>query len=160
MSDRGRQMYTKSVHQFPCPQCPKTFKNELSLQQHVEDAHQVKDIYEDEISEDELSEYSIKSWRPNPPVDSEGEWVHPHEFKGRKSFGYFQCLNCRKTWLSTHSFPKYQQGCKRCEIERYPLYLWQNYTKDVKDKDKVDKTKPHDVARCEACRAGECLQLL
>ena len=107
-------MHIKSLHQFPCPQCPKTFKNELSLQQHFTAVHgQVEEFYEDESFEDELSEYSIKSWRPNPPVDSEGEWVHPHEFKGRKSFGYFLCLNCRKTWLSAHSFPNYQQGCQR-----------------------------------------------
>ncbi len=120
------------------------------------------------------------------PVDTEGAWVdwwgtlrsmlfradvmtrhdflcewNSDDFEGIKSFGYFECPSCKKTWVSAHSYPDYTQGCKRCDTEYYPKFMWENqerhYPRD-EDKTVMEETdKPHDMERCEACRAGLCL---
>ena len=77
-----------------------------------------------------------------------------------KSFGAFQCLACKKSWISAHAFKAYKQGCQNCEMEELPLYMWQNLRpreyqgNDDYENDEADK--PHDQQRCEACRRGVC----
>ncbi len=92
------------------------------------------------------------------PVDTDGYWVKRQNFFREKSFGYFVCKGCKKTWLSAHSFKKYKQGCKGCETENYAKYLWVNTSKQDKELkfDGLDKDKPHDKMRCEACQFGIC----
>jgi len=96
------------------------------------------------------------------PVNTEGCWVKRKDFVKEKSFGYFVCKECKKSWLSAHSFKKYKQGCKGCEIEYYPKYLWNNTEKrkESPEFEKVNKDKPHDRTRCEACHLGICLDRL
>ena len=48
------------------------------------------------------------------------------------------------------------QGCKECETEGYPIFLWVNTPRDddddEEDSEDEDKyAKPHDRGRCEAC---------
>lgn len=96
------------------------------------------------------------------PVETEGYWVKRNDFEREKSFGYFVCTKCKKNWLSAHSFKKYKQGCKGCEKKYYPQYLWYN----VKNRERnpefagINKEKPHDKMRCEACHLGICLERL
>lgn len=96
------------------------------------------------------------------PVDTEGYWVKRENFFREKSFGYFVCNGCKKTWLSAHSHKKYKQGCKGCETENYAKYLWVNSSKKEKEPkfEELDKDKPHDKMRCEACQLGICFDRL
>ncbi len=161
----GQIMHSRAVHiDFPCSVCNKRFKSERGLEQHCNAVNHLQykeEEYEDESSEESSVESSEgSSWRPNPPIDTAGDWVHPYEFKGRKSFGYFKCSSCLKTWISAHSFPQFKQGCKKCNIEDVPIFLWQN----AENEDRRDRyfkleelNKPHDQHRCEACRRGLCL---
>ena len=95
------------------------------------------------------------------PVDSGGFWVPHSEFTLKKSFGAFEC-SCGKTWVSAHAFgpsSNYKQGCKMCNVETLPKFMWVN---DTAKKDTTIKVldltkKPHDYSRCEACRAGGCV---
>ena len=93
---------------------------------------------------------------PSAPVDNDGQWVARNKFKREKSFGFFKCHKCNKTWLSAHAFRKYRQGCKGCETKVLPIYLWENHEKNTEIKKKKDNKKPHDAGRCEACRKGVC----
>lgn len=149
---RGAQeMHSRAVHiDFPCSACNKRFKSDRALEQHFEAVHTE---YEDD------EEDSVESWRPNAPVDSIGYWIHREEYTGRKSFGYFKCEICFKNWVSAHSFPNFKQGCKKCNTEDYPIFLWQNMNDKQRDDYERDETdKPHDQNRCEACRYGVCLR--
>lgn len=108
------------------------------------------------------------------PVDNKGYWVEREQFTGRKSFGYFVCLQCehkdrkrkakRKnySWMSAHSFPQYMQGCKHCETKTLPTYMWVN-TESPKqlqhDATSSEPSKPHDRSRCDACKVGKCLNV-
>jgi uncharacterized C2H2 Zn-finger protein len=148
---RGAQeMHSRAVHiDFPCPACNRRFRSDHALAQHFAAVHHA------ECEDDE--EDSVDSWRPNPPVDSAGYWVPREEFTGKKSFGYFQCESCFKTWISAHAFPSFKQGCKKCDTEDYPIFLWENMNKKQHDDlnyQRDEKDKPHDQNRCEACRCG------
>ena len=94
-----------------------------------------------------------------PYQGCEGEWVAARDFFSRgKSFGYFGCSRCEKTWMSAHARKGYKQGCKDCDRYYYPLYLWENTVKVYKKKDKAlgDNGKPHISHLCEACKKGVC----
>ncbi len=155
---KGHDMHVDRVHpqQVKCCDCDKVFKTEEACQQHYNAVH-----YDSEY-DDEVSEEIEEEWRPSPPVDSKGLWVHREEFKGFKSFGYYQCIKCCKTWFSAHAHPNYRQACKKCEVWEYPRYLWQNLEKDVREKKpkEDEEKKPHDQNRCEACKIGECLRAI
>ena len=112
--------------------------------------------------DDTNSEGEISSKNLPIPVDTEGYWVKREKFFRDKSFGYFVCKDCTKTWLSAHSYKKYKQGCKGCETENYPKYLWFNSIRIEKDPkfEELNKEKPHDKERCEACHLGFCLDKL
>ena len=48
-----------------------------------------------------------------PYAGCEGEWVPTSSFfKQGKSFGYFNCTDCNKTWMSAHAQKKFRQACK------------------------------------------------
>ena len=89
------------------------------------------------------------------PFDGKGHWVYREDFMRYKTFGYFECP-CKKWWLSAHSFKIYKQGCQSCERETYPKYLWFN---DEKTENELNSrtSSPHDKARCEACKLGDCI---
>eukprot|EP00450_Noctiluca_scintillans_P000982 CAMPEP_0194494256 /NCGR_PEP_ID=MMETSP0253-20130528/12218_1 /TAXON_ID=2966 /ORGANISM="Noctiluca scintillans" /LENGTH=236 /DNA_ID=CAMNT_0039335351 /DNA_START=62 /DNA_END=772 /DNA_ORIENTATION=- len=89
------------------------------------------------------------------PVDSPGRWVPRDEFRGRKSFGFFVCT-CGNRWKSAHAQPKYRQGCQRCEQQSLAMCLWYNEGPDTRPERETDDDKPHDSARCEACKHGDC----
>ena len=91
------------------------------------------------------------------PVGEPGEWIPRLEFNGRKSFGAFEC-KCRKIWVSAHAYKDYEQGCKGCEQKSLPKFMWVNVVRVRAPRDvrEVDPNKPHDTARCGACRAGVC----
>jgi hypothetical protein len=61
---------------------------------------------------------------PLPPVSTPGHWTVREKFIGKKSFGYFHCIGCRKKWVSAHSFKDGQQRCRACERSNYPELLW------------------------------------
>jgi len=92
-----------------------------------------------------------------PPVDSPGRWQYREEFNGFKSFGYFTCSNCEKSWFSAHAFKEYKQGCKNCNRYYLPDYLWENEKNENIDPKNEKLQGPHDTERCEACDQGVCI---
>lgn len=118
-----------------CSTCGKKFGSARACRQHEADVHQSKN----------------KILRP-PFEGAAGEWVLCSEFQGIKSFGCFEC-GCNNRWTSAHSFPVYVQGCRECEDESLPRYLWANAGEGGKQ---AHEDKPHDTKRCGACRAGRC----
>eukprot|EP01118_Nematostelium_gracile_P007912 TRINITY_DN2597_c0_g1_i1.p1 TRINITY_DN2597_c0_g1~~TRINITY_DN2597_c0_g1_i1.p1 ORF type:complete len:130 (+),score=6.21 TRINITY_DN2597_c0_g1_i1:132-521(+) len=96
---------------------------------------------------------------PPPPIEAEGEWVSREEFisTGRKkSFGFFKCGRCHKTWVSAHAQPVFTQGCKSCEWKSRPILLWKNAEHNRSNQHSEKLNKPHDVKRCQACERGVC----
>jgi len=97
----------------------------------------------------------------DPPfIGAEGSWVKRAKFIGKKSFGWFQCVQRRKRWSSAHSYKQFRQGCQRCEAESFPFFMWQNEEGRTFDDYDVQDRAPHDQDRCEACRKGVCTQSL
>jgi len=92
---------------------------------------------------------------PDPPVDSDGQWVRLSEFDGRKSFGFFSCV-CGRSWTTAHATVEYKQGCQGCEEESHAYYMWQNFGSRGPRQEKEEGDAPHDSDRCEACRLGKC----
>jgi hypothetical protein len=93
-----------------------------------------------------------------PFPGAEGKWVVREQFPSadRKSFGYYVCP-CRKKWTSAHAQVEFKQSCKRCETWSFPNFMWVNSnTTRRSDKDDLNRTKPHDHQRCEACATGRC----
>lgn len=122
---------------------------------HQRDAHFIETNHSSDLTSWQANSFE---W-PDNPVDTAGSWVNRDQFTGPKSFGFFQCSNCFKTWLSAHAFPKYKQGCKSCELESLPVLLWKNEGIDTRNRERFeDEDKPHDHVRCEACRQGVCLR--
>jgi hypothetical protein len=100
---------------------------------------------------------------PKAPVSTPGNWVKRKEFPYNKSFGFFECHSCSKTWVSAHAFVKYRQACKDCKQYALARYMWLNPKKDDSDEDDSDEEsvtikngKPHIKALCEACKKGVC----
>lgn len=138
--------------QLSCSHCDRKFNSkdyrgltaaEKALKQHQADAHKGRPGNDD--------------WVPPPPVSSPGQWVPRDEFKGKKSFGAYRCDDCDKTWISAHAFRDYHQGCQNCETENLPLWMWKNFQRNSELVADRDSNSPHDRARCEACKAGVCL---
>ena len=100
------------------------------------------------------------------PGNSPGKWLPRDGFKGNKSFGLFQCTVCLKTWTSAHAFRAFTQGCKTCDTEELPLFMWENSKShtyrddeyDAYEDEHRDEDKAHDRERCEACRRGMCIR--
>merc|ERR1712100_352199 len=94
---------------------------------------------------------------PDAPVDSAGKWVLREDFPLKKSFGFYAC-RCGRTWTTAHAQKEYRQGCKGCDTDCYPYYMWLNDPngprRERADRDELDG--PHDFERCEACRKGVC----
>jgi hypothetical protein len=101
---------------------------------------------------------TTKSKSPQPPFQGAvGAWVKRRDFEGRKSFGIFMCHRCkRKTWRSAYAMKKFRQGCKKCNKQLLPKFMWENSaTRENREKN-MQKKGPHDSRRCEACRLGVC----
>ena len=175
-NEAGRDEHSRVVHpaSFACAHCNKNFASEGGRDMHQRAVHKARAASATAASstqrnrrhrgagagrsDDGNQHEEGDDDQPNlrPPVDSPGYWVRCEEFTGRKSFGYFQC-GCGKGWMSAHAFPDFMQGCQTCEAESLPTWLWVNISKDVRPReDKIDD-KPHDRARCEACKAGQCV---
>jgi uncharacterized C2H2 Zn-finger protein len=163
-SARGRDQHVEAVHpMIECPTCEKTFGSTKALDQHVGDAHgKSKTKRTTTKRTNRRGQLDVSDL--TPPVNSPGEWVPRDGFNSHKSFGAFQCTQCRKRWYSAHAFPKYTQGCQRCETKCLPKFLWVNWDNDSDSESDLDSEsdeevddKPHDKARCGACRAGVCL---
>jgi hypothetical protein len=96
---------------------------------------------------------------PEPFEGIEGYWVHRAQFSGTKSFGWYQCDGCDKTWFSAHAFTQYRQGCQSCETQTLPCCLWVNTGSRNNNDGRPERDDgPHDSLRCEACRQGACRQ--
>eukprot|EP00300_Choanocystis_sp_HF-7_P001586 c11272_g1_i3.p1 GENE.c11272_g1_i3~~c11272_g1_i3.p1 ORF type:complete len:161 (+),score=17.78 c11272_g1_i3:67-549(+) len=85
-----------------------------------------------------------------------GKWVAREDFKGKKSFGIFQCVPCSRVWKSAHGFKDFSQACSKCEEMVLPELLWQNedrgYNPSASEASSVEATdKPHQRERCEVC---------
>ena len=153
----------KDCDEFCCEDHPnKTFYSRDAYMQHMESlAH-----YDYENEEEEEEEYDVEEEYQEDEYDEfldsipkpegfDGYWVYHKDFTGKKSFGYFICY-CKNRWMSAHAFKKYKQGCKKCEAYKYPVCLWVNENKRDNDSE-LEGSSPHDRERCEACRAGECI---
>lgn len=95
-----------------------------------------------------------------PPFScAEGYWIIRENFTGEKSFGYFECNRKRckkKQWKSAHAFKDMKQGCKLCNKESLPVYMWMNKRDFDREQAPTRPKVPHDSKRCEACRKGVC----
>ena len=76
-----------------------------------------------------------------------------------KSFAFYECtITCRKRWSTAHGFQKFKQGCKKCNTEVFPKFMWINTGSHTsRDRNDTEESKPHDYERCEACQRGMCL---
>jgi hypothetical protein len=98
-----------------------------------------------------------------PFPGAEGEWVYTEDFYGSKSFGHFECPRCTKAWASAHAWKAYKQACKKCNTFARPWCLWENDVREFsREKKNVQErtSRPHDAARCEACKEGVCMDAL
>lgn len=150
---RDQHREAKHIH-FGCDDCGREFRSEQSLHQHRQAKHASSKTKNKKAPPRKLTD---------PPVpDLEGEWVEPSAFRGTKSFGFFMCPKCTNapTWYSAHTFPNFKQGCKVSNAETLPQFLWQNAEWSFRgDRHEGDKLKgPHQLERCEACRAGVCVE--
>lgn len=144
---------------YECPFCKKKFPvskyadvtaTKQAGAQHIKAAHGSKRQEEGDFAGD----------APDPPVDTPGKWISREAFRvtgKNKSFGYFKCT-CGKFWVSAHSFWEYMQGCQSCERKTFPKLLWDNYTYSRKAENDERLNSPHDQQRCDACKAGKCLE--
>ena len=148
---------------FFCSRCNRIFASQQDLDTHNSAKHQnVNAVHKKrKKAKPADNQYTLSIDSLEAPVDTPGMWLSRQEFNGEKSFGAFQCLKCKKTWISAHAFKAYKQGCQTCEREELPLYMWQNlrarHDQDIfYDEDNDEVNRPHDQQRCEACRRGVC----
>ena len=103
-----------------------------------------------------------KRTRPRKPCEvgapfpgADGYWIIRDNFDREKSFGYFECNKCKNMhWKSAHAYRDFKQGCRSCDTETLPGYMWDNMPIFKKKPTKL--IGPHDSDRCEACREGVC----
>lgn len=71
------------------------------------------------------------------------------EFRGRKSFGHFECPNSVSgdlTRVPAHAQRNFKQGCKRCENFSHARFLWQNEEEEERrDRNETRTGPPHDA---------------
>ena len=162
--------------QVDCTQCTRVFKTVKALKQHRNAVHRAKHdcaecnrsfktlhaLSQHDMAVHEFSDYESDTFVAyGPPFpDAVGEWVEPEQCTQLKSFGWFECVLCDKEWMSAHAQAGYTQGCKTCNNEDLPVCMWQNEFGVGDKREGVATTKPHDRGRCEACRAGSCLNYL
>ena len=123
--------------------------------QYSEEEENIEEEYSEE-EEDYSEEEEYREKCPLPPrLGLEGQWIPRQYFKGKKSFGYYKCSKCSRTWGSAHSFPDSRQACKSCETWNFPIFMWKNFTKDTRSrKSDDDDGPPHEHSRCEKCLKG------
>jgi hypothetical protein len=166
-TQQGRDRHREVVHNngaslndFACSRCERRFPTEKAYAKHFQTVH-------DQRANSKPSNgqpFRRDSWRPEPPISSEGRWVYTGEFQKEKSFGYFICGRCSKEWFSAHSYPMYRQGCQQCERKSYPLFMWENVSNRERDESSdgsSDSDGPHDQLRCEKCQTvrGDCRKI-
>ena len=126
-----------------CTECMKGFNSARSLKKHGRNVVM------------HSSGRSAGHSHDDPYDGIEGYWVSRDSFQGSKSFGWFECQDCSKTWFSAHAQKRYKQGCQECEEWTLPCCLWVNTgSNDNERRDRDDV--PHDRARCQACKRGVC----
>ena len=94
-----------------------------------------------------------------PPLpEMAGLWVKRADCSQTKSVGKFHCKKCKNRWSSWHSWREYKQTCRNCGHDSLPFAMWQNTGPRETNKEATAHDKPHDQARCEACRmmGGDC----
>lgn len=148
--------HLKSQRKFKCRTCTRRFSSERARAQHFEAVHELQDT--SQSCSDEESSVEEDHDHDDPFDGAEGEWVERERCSKKKSFGMFQCPRCDNRWKSAHAFKeKFRQGCKRCEYKSQPCCMWLNYDDKRKGDDRRDRG-PHDGRRCEACKAGWCME--
>ena len=148
-----------------CATCSQTFGSRAAYEQHaIARKHGSSKLHKKKVASKSAKAAASLLNKLDPPVDADGQWVWRADFKGKKSFGFFECKfeqkkrkgGCDNSWTSAHAFPNFTQGCKQCEKKSYPVALWRNsdnyYSSDRSLDDK--NSAPHDKARCAACQAG------
>lgn len=145
-----RQHYRDKHGGHICTDCHRTFRSSHALQRHSERNHASRN-----------TSSGARDHSHNDPYPGiEGYWTPRLQYQGtRKSFGSYECCSCSKKWLSAHAYKKYKQGCQGCENMSFPCCLWVNsdQDRDRSPHDRLDNgDRPHDRARCEACRRGVC----
>ena len=90
-----------------------------------------------------------------PPIDGlSGKWIQAKQ-ASTKSFGHFECNNCKAYWASAHAFAHYKQGCKQCGVYVKACCMWLNYaSRKGTGASMCDEDKPHRADLCEACQRG------
>jgi len=141
-----------------CTRCAREFSTEMMLLRHACNVPRApsKDVAPVPAPR--------KAKLPPPPYDGiRGAWVPPEEFYGAKSFGVFQCTQCKAKWTSAHAQKRngkvYEQSCKHCDdVWVPPKYMWQNEGTAGIRRVREEDDKPHLRELCEACQDGVCLQ--
>lgn len=142
--------HTRDAHPDPlmnmCEVCHRQFRTAEALRQHLRNIHKIV--------------AGISAAKLPPPVSSSGVWVLLEDFPGKKSFGFFQCLECKSSWYSAHAYREYRQQCKRCAEMREPTFLWKNDAHSADTSTSTSstspETKPHRHDLCEACQRAAC----
>lgn len=147
------QHYTAKHGGFLCSRCFKAFTTEKGALMHSEVKHGERGS-----SNGYAATTTDLHGHEDPYPGIQGYWMRREAYnKGRKSFGWYLCNSCCKTWFSAHAHKFYRQGCQCCETESYPCCMWVNTGYgDRSNRIERDEDKPHDSARCEACRKGDC----
>jgi transposase-like protein len=147
---------------FRCDRCDQSYPTSEALASHKRAMHPpVRTVSGERFSSQSAhnqhrvhTRHGDEEDLPAPPVDSPGKWIPRAQFKGRKSFGHFQCPKCHKWWNSAFAFPDKKQACKECETWNHPVYLWLNSSLEPRQPRADISDTPHDGSRCEACQSG------
>lgn len=161
-SDQALRQHHLDKHgRHLCLTCSKSFNSSNGLRMHSESKH-------GGVSSSKTPSRQTQGGRKRSRTDRhshkepfpgiQGYWDSRESFTGTKSFGYFECNRCSKEWFSAHAHKQFKQGCQACERMAYPCCLWVNTGEkdDYRDKVLDEDEAPHDRARCQACRHGQC----
>jgi hypothetical protein len=82
-------------------------------------------------------------------LEEDGQWMPNINTKYNiKSFGVYQC-SCSRIWGSAHARSNYKQACKKCGKFNFPVLLWKDDHKKIKQIG--GNTKEHETFLCEFC---------
>ena len=82
-------------------------------------------------------------------LEEKGQWVpNINTEYNIKSFGVYQC-SCNRIWGSAHARSNYEQACKKCGNFNFPVLLWKDDHKKIKQKER--NTKEHENFLCKCC---------
>lgn len=153
-----KQHIYSPAHSQQCKIHGRSFKSPKALEQHLKSPiHSSYFSVKLNRAFNTPQKFKEHLYIPPPPVPSKGKWLIRSDFPKEKSFGYFKCYYCNKTWISAHSFKNYKQGCKKCDSLSFPIYLWLNESSNSQN-NSSNLQGSHDKNRCQACKAGKCLE--